>query len=369
MYHLCVFGTVLLAAANPAAPEPRAGEGAGRGDDSRISVQRPVVTRFKDNPIIRPEMLSGPIGANICDPSLIRVPDWLEKPLGKYYLYFADHKGSYIRLAYADRLEGPWKVHEPGTLRLGQVVAKVKAGGGDDVKGGHISSPDVLVDDEKKEIRMYFHAGIAPNGAWGHTSGVALSKDGIHFQSVGSKPIGEPYLRVFRRDGFYYAVTRSASLIRSRDGLADFEVGNTAFAEAVGSKAGGPKVLGSKDKDEEGAAGSIRHTALKVDGDVLSVFFSRSGDLPETIMLAQARLTGDWKTWRLSPPVPVLEPERDYEGAKMPPKKPSNQDMRKLPRPLYREVRDPCIYREGGKTYLLYSVAGERGIAIAELEE
>jgi hypothetical protein len=106
-----------------------------------------------------------------------------------------------------------------------------------------------------------------------------------------------------------------------------------------------------------------------LDGDVLSVYFSRSGDLPESILLSRAVLTGDWKSWRMSSLVRVLEPELDYEGANMPLKSPTNQDMRKLPRPLFRELRDPCIFQEAGKAYLLYSVAGERGIAIAELNE
>jgi hypothetical protein len=30
-------------------------------------------------------------------------------------------------------------------------------------------------------------------------------------------------------------------------------------------------------------------------------------------------------------------------------------------------LRDPGIFVEGGKTYLLYSIAGESGIAIGEL--
>ena len=58
------------------------------------------------------------MGANVQGPSLIRVPDWLPDPLGHYYLYFADHKGSYIRLAYADALQGPWYIHSPGSLQL-----------------------------------------------------------------------------------------------------------------------------------------------------------------------------------------------------------------------------------------------------------
>ena len=48
------------------------------------------VTRVLDKPIIGPDIHPS-IGVNIQGPSLIRVPDWVENPLGKYYLYFADH--------------------------------------------------------------------------------------------------------------------------------------------------------------------------------------------------------------------------------------------------------------------------------------
>ncbi len=51
---------------------------------------------------------------------MIRAPDWIEGRLGNYYLYFADHKGRYIRLAYADKLLGPWRIHPPGSLQLEQ---------------------------------------------------------------------------------------------------------------------------------------------------------------------------------------------------------------------------------------------------------
>ena len=75
------------------------------------------VERLLDAPIITPATHPS-IGANIQGPSLIRVPEWVENPLGRYYLYFADHKGSYIRLAYADDLLGPWHVHAPGSLQI-----------------------------------------------------------------------------------------------------------------------------------------------------------------------------------------------------------------------------------------------------------
>lgn len=337
----------------------------------------PTVARFAGNPIIRPEMLPGEDGANICFPSLIRVPGWLKNPLGKYYLYFADHKGSYVRLAYSDRIEGPWRIHNPGTLKLEQMVAVARAAAGanaGEVKGNHIGSPDVHVDDEKQEIRMYFHFQIAPNASWGHRSGVAVSKDGIAFQIVGRKPIGEPYFRVFRWDGFYYAINRSAALARSRDGLTDFEVGNRDFAVAVGHKTLAPPAERAasdprKNRDSEDAGAGIRHTAIKIDGNVMTVYYSRVGDVPETILSSTVELTGDWRNWRLSAPKPVLAPAMEYEGANVPPKAPTNPEMRALPRPMFNELRDPCIYREAGITYLLYSVAGERGIAGGILHE
>ena len=79
--------------------------------------QAPTVVRLADGPIIVPNM-DGRMGSNIQGLSLIGVPDWIENPLGKYYLYFADHRGTYIRLAYADELTGPWRMHAAGSLKL-----------------------------------------------------------------------------------------------------------------------------------------------------------------------------------------------------------------------------------------------------------
>ena len=61
------------------------------------------VQRLLDRPIIDPS-LHPSIGVNIQGPSLIRVPDWVAQPQGRYYLYFADHKGRHIRLGFADAL-------------------------------------------------------------------------------------------------------------------------------------------------------------------------------------------------------------------------------------------------------------------------
>ena len=75
------------------------------------------VERLRNNPIVTPE-IDARIGSNINGPSLVRVPEWIRDPLGAYYLYFAHHKGQYIRMAFADDLEGPWSTYGPGVLDL-----------------------------------------------------------------------------------------------------------------------------------------------------------------------------------------------------------------------------------------------------------
>ena len=112
------------------------------------SEKQKSVLRFVENPIVTPAF-SISIGENINGPSLIKVPDWVSNPLGKYYLYFAHHNGKFIRLAYADNLKGPWKIYEPGTLNLSQTICS-----------SHIASPDAHIDEATKEIRMYFHGPV-----------------------------------------------------------------------------------------------------------------------------------------------------------------------------------------------------------------
>ena len=71
------------------------------------------IERFFSNPIIYPNM-DDRMGSNINGPAIIRMPNWCKEKLGTYHLYFSDHKGKYIRLAFADEIIGPWKVYSPG---------------------------------------------------------------------------------------------------------------------------------------------------------------------------------------------------------------------------------------------------------------
>ena len=287
------------------------------------------VERFPNQPIIRPRM-DGRMGDNINGPSLVRAPNWLDRPLGQYYLYFAHHDGRYIRLAYADGLLGPWRTHEPGVL---PIEASFFA--------GHVASPDVHVDDQRREIRLYYHGADRPSGQGGkQATRVAVSKDGLDFTAF-PELLGEPYFRVFCWGGYWYALAMPGILYRSRDGLTDFERGPTLFSE------------------------QMRHSALKLDGNTLSIFYTNAGDCPERILLSTIELTPDWTTWRVTEPVVLLEPELPYEGGDLPPV-PSRRGLVNEP---VRQLRDPAIFCEDGRTYLLYAVAGERGIAVAELKE
>ena len=128
------------------------------------------VHRLGDGPIVRPNM-DGRMGDNVNDPSLIRVPDWVTSPLGRYYLYFAHHDGRYIRLAYADDLLGPWTTHELGVLPLAESHF-----------AGHVASPDVLIDDARRELRLYYHGADHPSrvGNSNQFTRVAVSFDGYH---------------------------------------------------------------------------------------------------------------------------------------------------------------------------------------------
>jgi len=285
------------------------------------------VRRCEANPLIDAKT-SASLGDNIDGPSVIRVPPWIQKPLGKYYMYFAHHAGLYIRLAYADSLQGPWRIYEPGTLSLSQVNGF----------SGHIASPDVHVDDQKQEIRMYFHgpAGVGQNTA------VATSKDGLAFVTSGAV-LGEFYFRVFQWKDAYYAIAKAGnsgwgSLYRSADGLTAFERRGKFIR-------------------------NMRHAAVMIKGDQLLVFYSRVQDAPERIVVATVKLTDDWKDWKESEPMDVIQPEKDYEGIAYP-NRPSSYG-RSI---MVRELRDPGLFEEDGHTYLFYSVAGEMGIAMAELE-
>ena len=104
--------------------------------------------------------MSHTLGDDINGPSLIRVPAWIGHPLGHYYLYFAHHKGRFIRMAYADELSGPWKIYEPGVLDVEATAfyrPQPDPPGHIDTFYTHVASPEVIVDEANKRLVMLVH--------------------------------------------------------------------------------------------------------------------------------------------------------------------------------------------------------------------
>jgi hypothetical protein len=321
-----------------------------------------VVKRIGNGPIITPAT-DPSIGHNIQGPSLVRVPDWAPNRLGRYYLYFADHKGAYIRLAYADHLEGPWKIHEPGALnitdtpfphtpppftdqQMADYRTRAKAAGLDleqfpdlakEMTTPHVASPDVHIDEKNRRFVMYYH-GLESFAQ--QVTRVATSTDGITFTS-GKEVLGRTYWRAFPHDGMTYAIAMPGVFYRSADPLAGFETGSTLFNP------------------------DMRHSAVFKRGSTLYVVWSQvATDPPERLLMSTIDISGPWQTWKESAPIEILRPEKDWEGANL---RLAKSARSFAPGPV-NQLRDPAIYEEDGRIYLLYAVQGESGIALAELK-
>lgn len=301
--------------------------------------------RWAANPLITPRH-TGVHGDNINGPSLMRNPPWANNGLGRYVLYFAHHEGQHIRLAHADRLEGPWTLHQPGVLPCADLPWRAD----------HVASPDVHVDAARREIRLYFHTPTAPmivstDPAYAQRaldvpqeSFVAVSQDGLTF-TVRPEPLGASYFRVWQwRDAWYALPRLAAPLLRSVDGFAPFEPV--------------PSPLDGHAEFE-----NIRHTAVHVDGDDLYLFYTRIGDAPERILCTRVGMAAAPQHWVASPPVEVLRPEEAYEGAEL---AISASRFGLSPHPEH-ALRDPCIFQEAGRLHLFYCIQGEGGIAACTL--
>ena len=317
------------------------------------------ITRFVDEPIIKPYH-NEEIGFNVQGPSLIKVPTWVEKPLGKYYLYFADHKGDRIKMAFSDSLSGPWQIYKGGVLSLADsnfLTAKPKVPKDfdltaleprevdeslrkfipkkiDDLTIPHIASPDVHVDDLNNRVLMYFH-GLDEFGL--QKTRVATSSDGVNFVAK-EKIVGWPYFRKFSYRNEDYALSMPGVIYKRNGDIEDFKILNQLMEE------------------------NTRHSAVMVRNDFLLIFFTRKGDSPERILMTTIDLSKPIMLWRTSEPVEVLKPEKEWEGANLP----LYKSVASAINTPVNQLRDPALFFEGGKNYLLYSVRGENGIGIVQ---
>ena len=327
-----------------------------------VTATRVTAVRLKENPLVT--MQSSPsLGDDIDGPTVIRVPSWVEHPLGRYYMYFAHHMGAFIRLAYADAIAGPWTIYEPGILQVKDTAFfRPQPDPVENLENfyTHVASPEIHVDEAGKRLVMWFHGwwtegAMWPVGepaarAWARSHGYgqytqgATSNDGLHF-AVQPPITRTSYLRVFPFGGYFYAMSRLGLLLRSRDPVAAFDAGANPFRDSP-------------------FANRVRHVALLERGTTLYVFFTAIGDAPERVMMATMDLEGDWATWKISPAVELLRPSAPYECPDLP-NVPSEAGDIKGPA---QQLRDPDVFEENGRVFLFYSICGEQGIAGAELQ-
>lgn len=298
-------------------------------------------------------------GHNIMGPSVVRVPDWVEAPLGRYYLYFADHKGDRIRLAYADTVAGPWALHAPGALQLAdshfaieppevnwlalqgarflawtrgiEVTHSMER----ELTMPHIASPDVHVDETNQRFVMYFH-GLDDFAS--QSTRAATSKDGLDFEAA-PEVLGRTYLRAFEHEDTTYALAMPGQIYRAARKTSGFVPGPLLFEP------------------------NMRHAGLLKRGDTLHVFWTRVGDAPEVILRSTVDLAVPWLDWRAQGEFEVLRPEHDWEGANAP----VLPSIRSVADGHVNQLRDPFVFEDEGRTWLFYVIAGESGIALAEL--
>ena len=347
------------------------------------------VQRLSDGPIVDTAMsprlttLAEEQGYNnINGPSLIRVPDWVENPLGNYYLYFSHHKGDFIRLAYADTVEGPWSIYEPGALALkksgfpsesiprlslgeglaelwnavsiylfrdsvlavyqavvtDQEIRKQRGIAASQTLKAHIASPEVVIDGANQQIVMFFHG---QRDSLSQVSGVATSTNGLEF-TASEKKLGAVYLRSFVYKDQYYFLAAPGILYRSDELLGDYEPrGKSLFGN------------------------NTRHSAVLLQGDLLTVVWSRVGDAPERLLVSTVSLSSsDWDDWVPTYPTELLRGEQPWEGSELP----VQSSLRGETNEPINDLRDPDIFVDvDGQVYLVYVAAGEQSIGVVGL--
>ncbi len=287
--------------------------------------------------LITPQMVNEPGDEYVNGPTVMKVPEWVSKPLGNYYMYFADHRGQYIRMAYSDSLRGPWRV-----LAGGGVFSIADA----EPLSDHIASPDIWVDDSSRKIWLSLHGRVKKGD---QRTILVESLDGLAFNRSADyrerQFSNHPYVRIFEYKGSLYTAVLTKKGVEISSG-----------SSITGTFTPVATILTQEN-------GKIRHIGVGVVGSSLHIYFSRKGDSPERILRATVDMSLAPSEWDAARPVEcVRSPQETWEGVGFP-SRPSERG----PGNNLKQLRDPFVYADETHQVLFYSVAGESGIAIADL--
>ena len=332
------------------------------------------------NPIIEPSMFSrSSDGDNINGPSLIRVPDWIPanrraNPSAQYYLYFGDHAGDYIRMAWAENIEGPYRLYNDFTNPGNRGVLDnrdddIFLANNTRIEENHLASPDVHVDNENQRIIMYFHSGSSffVNGdeQRRQVTWVSTSPYGLEFyDDIEPVHLGRSYFKVFEANGQLYSLDNGSNISKARDSNNPWRAPNGHdFRDRLWSGNPSGHVF-QQDIPQPSSELRVRHTGVHVDGNQLLAFYSRRGEFQERIQLSTIELDDDFSRWDPTyPPKEVLTPNPGWEGGQ---RRLRNSETSAATN--VNQLRDPDIFQDNdGQLYLLYSGNGEGGIGIARL--
>ncbi len=365
------------------------------------------IVRLESNPILQ---TNPKVGDNVNFPSVIRVPEWIDDPLGRYYLYFSHKRGSYIRLAYADHVEGPWQIYKSGTLHIKETPFT-----------GHIASPDVHVDQDNEVIRMYYHGETRAR----HLLRNPWCNEEYRRERYGFEKREIPYRLLFNSARSIYTSLRSYRNSSLSEGdnesinqsdtahnsgetarMSNFEsllwdwnvipspiqetrqsISENGLDFTNASPILGPSwfrmfeyrdqyyalardgyVYRSRSADspftrERKLFDTHRHFGVDVSGDTLFVYYSRPTDFPERIVLTEVALNSDVNDWSKQGTQEVIGPELSYEGADVD----LDDSNQRGPADRRRELRDPYAFETNKTKYLFYAVAGESGIGVSKI--
>ena len=122
--------------------------------------------------VLAPEKLRYNPCNDVIFPSVVKVAQHIEKPLGTYYMYYAPHDApGGICLAYADSVEGPWIEYDQNPIISRHWAPHYEV--------SRVSSPHLIWMEAESKYFLYFHGE-------NDTTRIASTTDGIHFEYEGT---------------------------------------------------------------------------------------------------------------------------------------------------------------------------------------
>lgn len=253
-----------------------------------------------------------------------------------YLMYFADHWGTYIRVA--------WSLKPSGSFTRIPFLRPLLIRAHFDDRVNHVASPEVVRQGQK--TYLFTHSPIKRLDGKQVTF-LSRLRLGV-FCSKPKQTDLPSYARFFNHVGRLYAITFRADIF-------EFDIQTLASTRIEVDK----KPLLTSDAPVE----AVRHPHVVKYLDQLLVFYTRTGDAPERIFVSRMEFKSQTNVG-FGEPIEVIRPEMNYEGALLP-IAPSKKGKSQNPE---QSLRDPFVAVFDKDCFLYYAVSGERGIACLKID-